>query len=79
MTCLFSPVVCNQTLAQPQLPEDIHSDVHRRVVGDGEGAQVHDASEAERWRSVRGLSQSVLSEDHGGGADDALLTLSGII
>lgn len=76
---MLLPVVRNQTLTQPQLPENIHRDVHRCVVCDGEGAQIHDASEAEGWRSVRGLSWSVLSEDHLGGADDALLTLSGVV
>ncbi len=71
--------MCNQTLAQPQLPENIHSDVHRCVVGDREGAQVHDASEAERRWSIRSLRGSVVSEDHLGSADDALLTLSGVV
>lgn len=49
------------------------------MVGDREGAQVHDASEAERRRSVGGLSRSVLGEDHLGSADDAFLTLPGVV
>lgn len=73
------PVVCNQTLTEPQLPENIHSDVHRCVVGDREGAQVHDASEAEGWWSFGSLSWSMLSEDHLGSTDDALLTFSGVV
>lgn len=77
--CLLLPVMCNQTLTQPQLPENIHRDVHRCVVCDREGAQIHDASEAEGWWSIGSLSRSMLSEDHLGGADDALLTLSGVV
>lgn len=71
--------MCDQTLAQAQLPEYVHGDVHGRVVGDREGAQVHDASEAQRRRAVGGLSRSVLGEDHHRGADHAFLTFSGIV
>lgn len=77
--CLFSPVMCNQTLAKPQLPENIHSDVHGCVVGDREGAQVHDASEAEGWWSISSLSWSVVGKDHLGSGDDALLALPGVV
>ncbi len=71
--------MCDQTLTEPQLPEYIHSDVHGRVVGHCEGAQVHDAPEAEGQRPIRSLSWSVLSEDHLGSADDALKALSGVV
>lgn len=76
---MISPVVRDQTLAQAQLPEDVHGDVHGRVVGDRERAQVHDPPEAERRRGVGGLGRSVLGEDHLGGADHALLTFAGVV
>lgn len=71
--------MCDQTLAEPQFPENIHGDVHGCVVRDGEGAQVHDASEAEGRGRFGRLSRAVLCEDHQGGADDAVLTLPGVI
>lgn len=71
--------MCDQTLAQPQFPEDIHGDVHGRVVGDRERAQVHDSSEAEGGRGVGSLGRSVLGEDHLGRADHALLTFAGVV
>ena len=71
--------MCDQTLAQPQLPEDVHGDVHGGVVSDGEGAQVQDATQAQRGGAVGVLSRSVLSEQDLRGADDALLTLPGVI
>lgn len=74
-----SPVVRDETLAEAQLPEYIHGDVHGRVVGDGERTQVQDASEAQGRGRVVGLGWSVLGEDHLGGADHALLTLPGIV
>lgn len=76
---LLSPIVCNQTLAQAQLPEYIHSDVHRCVVSDSEGTQVHDASEAKRRRGIRRLSRRMLGKDHHRSTDNTLLTLSGIV
>lgn len=71
--------MCDQTLTQAELPEDVHSDVHGRVVGDSEGTEVHDASEAQRRRSVWRLCGTVLGEDHLGSADDAFLPLPGVV
>ena len=76
---MFSPIMCNQTLAQSQLSENIHSNVHRCVVSDREGAQVHDAPEAEGWWGIGSLSWHMFRKDHNGSADDALLTLSGVV
>lgn len=36
------PVVGDQALAQPELSEDVHHDLHGGVVSDGEGAHVQD-------------------------------------
>lgn len=49
------------------------------MVGDGEGAKVHDTSEAKGWWTVWCLSWSMLREDHLGSADDAFLPFSGIV
>lgn len=49
------------------------------MVGDREGAQVHDASEAERGWSFSRQGWHVLGEDHLGGADDAILALPGVV
>lgn len=37
------PIVCDEALAQAQLPEDVHHNVHGGVVCDSEGTKVHDA------------------------------------
>lgn len=42
----------DQALAQPQLPEDVHHDLHGGVVGDGEGAHVEDGAQFEGPRAV---------------------------
>lgn len=76
---LYLPVVRDQTLPQPQFPEDVHSDVHRSVVRHSERAQVHDSSETKRGRGIFRLQRSVLGEDHPRRADHSLLTLSGIV
>jgi len=78
--CVCSPVVRDQALPEPHLPEDVHGDVHGRVVGDREGAQVHDAAQAQGGRGVVGLGRGgVLREEHLGRADHALLVLTGIV
>lgn len=38
----YLPIVSDQALAQPQLSEDVHHDLHGGVVGDSEGAHVQD-------------------------------------
>lgn len=40
-----SPVVSDQALAQPQLSEDVHHDLHGGVVCDGEGTHVQDGAQ----------------------------------
>lgn len=39
------PVVSDQALTQPELPEDVHHDLHGGVVSDGEGAHVQDRAQ----------------------------------
>lgn len=73
------PIMCDQTLAKPQFPENVHGDIHGRVVRDREGAQIHYVSEAQLRGGFRRLGGGVLCEDHFGGADDAVLSLPGVI
>lgn len=40
-----SPVVSDQALAQPELSEDVHHDLHGGVVCDGEGTHVQDGAQ----------------------------------
>lgn len=39
------PAAGHQTLPKPQFAEDVHHGLHRRVIGDGEGTEVQNASE----------------------------------
>lgn len=62
---LFLPAPGDQTLAEAQLAEDVHHRLHGRVVGDGEGAEVQDASQLQRLRVAGRQLWRVLSEvDH---------------
>lgn len=71
--------MCDEALAQAQLPEDVHHNVHGGVVCDGEGAKVHDASELQRRGAVGGLRGCVLCKEDPRCAHYPILTLSGII
>ena len=62
-----------QALAQAQLAEDVHHDLHGRVVGDGEGAHVQDGAQLQGPRAVGGQRGGVLCEVDPGGQHDALL------
>ncbi len=44
------PTPGDETLAEAQLAEDVHHRLHGRVVGDGERAEVQDASQLQRLR-----------------------------
>lgn len=43
--CCDSPVVCDEALAQAELAEDVHHDLHGRVVSDCEGTHIQDAAQ----------------------------------
>lgn len=68
----------DQTLTQTQLPEDVHHDLHGRVVRDREGAHVQDGAELQGPRAVGGQGGSVLSEVDPGVQQDALLFTTSI-
>lgn len=63
----------DQTLAQPQLSENVHHDLHRGVVCDGKGAHVQDGAQLEGSGAVGRQGGSVLGEVHPGVQHDALL------
>lgn len=58
------PVVSNQALAQAQLPENVHHDLHGGVVSDGEGAHVQDGAKLEGSRAVGRQRGCMLGEVH---------------
>lgn len=74
----YLPVVSHQALAQPQLSEDVHHDLHGGVVGDGEGAHVQDGAKFEGPRAVGRQGGCVLGEVHPGVQHDALLLATSI-
>lgn len=65
--------MCHQTLAEAQLAEDVHHDLHGRVVGHGEGAHVQDGAQLEGPRAVGGQGGGVLREVDPRGQQDTLL------
>lgn len=73
------PIVSDETLAQAQLAEYVHHDVHGGVVGNGERAQIHDATKLQWGRTVGWLWRCVFSEEDFGRANHTLLTLPSVI
>lgn len=65
--------MCHQTLAEAQLAEDVHHDLHGRVVGHGEGAHVQDGAQLEGPRAVGGQCRGMLREVDPRGQQDTLL------
>lgn len=63
----------DQALAQAQLPEDVHHDLHGCVVGDGEGAHVQDGAQLERAGAVCRQGGCMLGEVDSGVQHDPLL------
>lgn len=74
----YLPVVSDQTLAQPQLSEDVHNYLHRGVVGDSEGAHVEDGAQLEGPWAVSGQGGCMLGEVHPRVQHDAFLLATGI-
>lgn len=58
----YSPVVCHKALAQAELAENVHHDLHRRVIGNGEGAHVQNAAELQWPRTVCGEGRGMLGK-----------------
>ncbi len=54
----------HEALAQAELAEDVHHDLHGRVVGDGEGAHVQDAAQLQRPRAVGREGRGMLGKIH---------------
>ena len=69
----------DQTLAQAQLAEDIHHDLHGCVVGDGEGAHVQDGAQLKGPGAVSRQGGGVLGEVDPGGQHDTLLLTTSIL
>ena len=76
---LFLPAPGDQTLAEAQFTEDVHHRLHGRVVSDGEGAQVQDASQLQRLRVAGRQLRSVLGEVDHRAAHHAVLFLTGVL
>lgn len=74
----FLPAPGDQTLAEAQLAEDVHHRLHGRVVGDGEGAEVQDASQLQRLRVAGRQLRRVLCEVNHRAAHHAVLLLTGV-
>lgn len=74
-----SPVVCDQALPQAQLPEDVHHDLHGRVVRDREWAHVKDAAELQGPGTLRWEGRGVLCEAYTGTAHYPFLFFSGTL
>ncbi len=74
----YLPVVSDQALAQPELSEDVHHDLHGGVVGDGEGAHVQDGAQFEGTGAVGRQGGCVLGEVNPGVQHDALLLATSI-
>ena len=55
-------VVSDESLAESELPEHVHHRLNGRLVGDGDGRQVHDLPQLE-WRGAAADHRDVLSED----------------
>lgn len=75
---VFLPAPGDQTLAEAQLAEDVHHRLHGRVVGDGEGAEVQDASQLQRLRVAGRQLRRVLGEVNDRAAHHAVLLLTGV-
>lgn len=69
----------DQALAQSQLAEDVHHNVHGSVVGNGERAQIHNATKLQWGRAVGWLWRCVFREEDSGSANHALLTLASVV
>lgn len=59
-----SPVVRDEALAQAKLAENVHDDLHGRVVCDGEGTHVQDAAQLQRTWAVCRKRWGMLCEIH---------------
>lgn len=68
----------DQTLAQPQLSEDVHNYLHWGVVGDSEGAHVEDGAQLEGPWAVSRQGGCMLGEIHPGVQHYAFLLATGI-
>lgn len=68
----------DQALAQPQLSEYVHHDLHGRVVGHGEGAHVQDGAKFQGPGAVGRQGGRVLGEVNPGVQHDALLLAASI-
>lgn len=75
----YLPVVSDQTLAQPQLSEDIYNYLHRGVVGDSEGAHVKDGAQLEGPRAVGWQGGRMLGKVYPGVQHNAFLLTTGIL
>lgn len=76
---MFLPAPGDETLPEAQLAEDVHHRLHGRVVGDGEGAEVQDASQLQRLRVAGRQLWCVLGEVHHRAAHHAVLLLTGVL
>lgn len=74
----YLPVVSDQALAQPQLSEDVHHDLHGGVVGDGEGAHVQDRAQFKGPGAVGRQGGCMLGEVNSGVQHDSLLFAASI-
>lgn len=74
----YLPVVSDQTLPEPQLSENVHHDLHRGVVGDGEGTHVQDGAQLEGPGAVGGQGGCMLGEVHPRVQHDALLLAASV-
>lgn len=74
----LSPIVRNQALAQAQLAEDIHYNLHGCEVSHSEGAEIQDVPELEGGRGVRWHGRRMLSEINDGSAHNPILFFSSI-
>lgn len=68
-----SPVVRDEALAQAELAEDVHDDLHGRVICDSEGTHVQDAAQLQGTRAVSRERRGMLREIHARVQHDAFL------
>lgn len=76
---MASPVVGHQALAQAQLAEDVHHDLHGRVVSDSEGAHVQNGAQLEGPGTVGGQRWGMLGKINPRVQQDALLLAAGVL